>query len=267
MKKNMKWFFTSLVFLLGCHTSQNTNTVRVGVVDGPESDVMESVVPIAKEKYNLDVKLIKFTDYVSPNAALADGDLDVNAFQTKPYLDETVKAKGYKLAVVGKTFLYPIGLYSKKYKKLDEIPNGSKIAIANDPSNEGRALLILEKAKLIELKKDAGILATVADIVSNPKKLNIVTLDAAQLPRSLDDVAVSAINTNYAIPAGLNPTKDAIFVEPKDSPYMNLFVSREDNQKELKILNLIKAYQTKATIARADKIFQGAEIAGFDANN
>lgn len=266
VKKIILCGFISL--LAACHSeSKNQSSeIRVGVVDGPEAEVMESIIPIAKEKFGLDVKLVKFSDYIGPNSALADGSLDINAFQTKPFLDETVKAKGYQLAIVGNTFLYPIGLYSKKYKKLEDVPEGSKIAIANDPSNEGRALLILEKANLIQLKKGVGILATVEDIQSNPKNLKIVTLEAPQLPRSLDDVAVSAINTNFAVPAGLNPTRDAIYVESKDSPYMNIFVSRTNNQSDEKIAKFIKAYQTKATIAKADEIFKGAAIAGFEAN-
>lgn len=261
-------FFISILTLMGCPPTPKTasNEIRVAVVEGPESEVMESIVPLAKEKFNLEVKLVKFSDYVGPNTALADGSVDINAFQTKPYLDETVKAKGYQLSIVGNTFLYPIGLYSKKYKKIEEIPNGSKIAIANDPSNEGRGLLILEKAKLITLKEGVGISATVQDIASNPKKLQIITLDAAQLPRSLEDVALSAINTNYAVPAGLNPVRDALFVESKDSPYMNIFVSRKENENDEKIKNLIRAYQTQATIAKADQIFKGAAIAGFEAN-
>jgi YaeC family lipoprotein len=234
-------------------------------MDGPESDVMETVIPVAKEKFGLEVHLVKFTDYVAPNVALADKSIDVNAFQHQPYLDESAKAKGFNFAVVGNTFLFPIGFYSKKIKKLEDLKDGGKVAIPNDPSNEGRTLLILQEKKLIRLKDDIGILGTVADIVENPKNLKIVTLDAAQLPRSLEDVDLAAINNNYAVPAGLIATRDALFVESTNSPYMNLIVSRVDNQKDSKVAQLVRSYQSKEVLAKSQEVFKGSAIAGFEA--
>ncbi|MCX7125717.1 MAG: MetQ/NlpA family ABC transporter substrate-binding protein [Gammaproteobacteria bacterium] len=161
--------------------------------------------------------------YSTPNQALEDGDLDANAFQHYPFLLSQIKAHGYSFAPVGDTFLYPMGLYSKKVNQLSDLKEGAKVAIPNDPSNEARALLLLQKAGLITLKPKATINATIQDVESNPKQLKLVSLDAAQLPRVLEDVAVAAINTNYAIPAGLSPSH-ALFSEQSDSPYMNLIV-------------------------------------------
>ncbi|MCC7460166.1 MAG: MetQ/NlpA family ABC transporter substrate-binding protein [Proteobacteria bacterium] len=255
-----------LIAIVACQPKKETaaNVIRVGVMDGPESDVMETVIPVAKQKFGLEVQLVKFTDYVAPNVALADKSIDVNAFQHQPYLEESVKAKGFNFAVVGNTFLFPIGFYSKKIKKIEELKDGAKIAIPNDPSNEGRTLLILQEKKLIELKDGVGILGTVADISKNPKNLKIVTLDAAQLPRALDDVDVAAINNNYAVPAGLVATRDALMVESISSPYMNLIVSRADNQKDAKVAQLVQSYQSKEVLAKSQEVFQGSAVPGFE---
>lgn len=150
-----------------------------------------------------------FTDYVTPNAALDDGSIDANAFQHKPYLDKQIADRGYKLAIVGNTFVYPIAGYSKQIKSVDELQDGARIAVPNDPTNLGRSLLLLQQQGLLKLREDVGLLATVRDIVENPKKLEILELDAAQLPRSLDDVALSIINTTYASSINLTPEKMA----------------------------------------------------------
>ena len=237
--------------------------LRVGVIDGPEAQLVEAAAEVAKGQ-GLTVKLVRFTDYVSPNAALAEGSLDLNAFQHKPYLDETIKARGFKLVPVGNSFLYPMGLYSKKIKSLAELSPKSKVAIPNDPSNEGRALMVLAQAGLLTLKEGVGVLATPADILSNPKALDLVALDAAQTVRALDDVVLAAINTNYAVASGLKPLRDAIFIETKESPYMNLLVAKEKDANDPRIVGFVKAYQSQAVLSKAIELFEGASVAGFE---
>jgi len=249
----------SLILLSACDSHDKT-ILRVGTIAGPESELMQAAQRVAKEKYNLTIQLVEFTDYVEPNTALNDGSIDVNAFQHQPYLDQQIKDKHYALIAVGKTFLYPMGVYSAKIKNLGELPNKAAIAIPNDPSNEGRALLLLQKAGLIQLKKSAGLYATPSDIEKNPKELVFKELDAAQLARSLPDVAIAVINTNYAIPAGLSPTKDAIFLEGKDSPYANLFVIREDEINDPRIKQLVAAFQSDTVRNAAKTIFKDQAI-------
>lgn len=189
------------------------------MIVGAEQQVAEVAQKVAKDKYGLDVELVTFNDYVLPNEALSKGDIDANAFQHKPYLDQQLKDRGYKLVAVGNTFVYPIAGYSKKIKSLDELQDGSQVAVPNDPTNLGRSLLLLQKVGLIKLKDGVGLLPTVLDVVENPKNLKIVELEAPQLPRSLDDaqIALAVINTTYASQIGLTPAKDGIFVEDKDS--------------------------------------------------
>lgn len=189
--------------------------MKIGVMAGAEAQVAEVAAKVAKEKYNLDVELVTFTDYVTPNAALDDGSIDANAFQHKPYLDKQIADRGYKLAIVGNTFVYPIAGYSKQIKSVDELQDGARIAVPNDPTNLGRSLLLLQQQGLLKLREDVGLLATVRDIVENPKKLEILELDAAQLPRSLDDVALSIINTTYASSINLTPEKMASSLKTK----------------------------------------------------
>ena len=249
--------------LFGCsHHKVPANVVRVGTIAGPETKLMETAKKVALEKFGLHVKIITFTDYNTPNQALEDGELAANAFQHYPFLLSQIKARGYSLVPVGDTFLYPMGLYSKTLKKLSDLKAGAKIAIPNDPSNEARALLLLQKAGLITLKPKATINATIQDVESNPKHLKIVSLDAAQLPRVLEDVAIAAINTNYAVPAGLEPSK-ALFSEQSDSPYMNLIVAKAADKNELKIKELVEAYQSAPVALEAKKLFGDSAIMGF----
>ncbi|MDR0457666.1 MAG: MetQ/NlpA family ABC transporter substrate-binding protein, partial [Burkholderiaceae bacterium] len=186
--------------------------IRVGTVSGPDAQVWQVVQKVAKEKEGLDVKVIEFSDYVQPNAALDAGDLDANSFQHQPYLDSQIRQRGYKLVSVGLTYISPMGVYSRKYKSLGDLPQGARLAVPNDPSNENRALLLLQTQGVIKLKPGAGTEdhnATILDIADNPKQFKITELDAAQLPRALGDVDAAVINTNYALAASLQPTKDA----------------------------------------------------------
>ena len=257
---------SALTLLAGCSGSkkEDANLIRVGVSAGPEFNVAQVAQKVAKEKYGLEVELITFNDYVVPNEALNQGDIDVNAFQHLPYLQEQSKQRGYKLVVVGKTFLYPIAAYSKKIKTLAELKPGSTIAIPNDPTNGGRSLLLLQKNGLLTLKEGTGLLPKVTDITANPKNLKIVELEAPQLPRVLDaEVTIAIINNTFSAQAGLVLTRDALFSESTDSPYVNLIVSREDNKTQDKVLRFVKAFQSEEVEKAAAEQFKGGALKGW----
>lgn len=251
--------------LVACSDEKNTakesaNEISVGAIAGPETQLVEVAKKVALEKYNLKVKIVTFTDFTMPNTAVADGSIDANAFQHQAYLEEQNKSRGYDLVAVGKTFIYPMGLYSKKLQSLDQVQPNATIAIPNDPSNEARALLLLQSAGLLTLKPGTGVTATPQDILTNPLNLKIKEIDAAQLPRVLGDVDLAAINTVYAIPAGLVPTKNALFTESSDSPYANLIVVQAKEQDEPKIQHFVEAYQSPEVIAEAERLFQGGAV-------
>jgi D-methionine transport system substrate-binding protein len=256
----------STLLISGCGDKDavvDNNKIKVGVMAGAEAQVAEIAAEVAKEKYGLEVELITFSDYITPNAALAEGSIDVNAFQHKPYLDQQIKDRDYKFAVVGNTFVYPIAGYSSKITSLDELKEGDLIAVPSDPSNLGRSLMLLERQGLLVLKEGAGLGATVLDIASSPKNLEIVELEAAQLPRSLEDVSLAIINTTYASSINLSPEKDGLFVEGKDSLYVNLLVAREDNVDAENVQNFLKAYQTETVYDAAMKIFKDGVVKGW----
>ena len=266
--KKLNIIFASLLLLaiVACSgKKENSNVLRVGVMSGPEHEIAETAKKIAKEKYNLDVELITFNDYIIPNEALNQGELDANAYQTKPFMDEQMKQRGYKLASIGNTFVYPIVGYSKKIKSLNELKDGSTVVIPNDPTNGGRSLLLLEKQGLIRLTPNVGLFPKLTDVIDNPKKLEIMELDGPQLPRVLEDekVTLAIINNNFAGQAGLDPKVDGIFVEDKDSPYVNLIVSRIDNQNDEKIKTFLKAYQSEEVAKKAEQLFKGGAIQGW----
>lgn len=254
------------LLLSACDKPNNAaDHIKVGISASIDQPIWTAVKKTAKDKYNLDVEVVTFTDYVQPNEALNNKDIDANVFQHGPYLEQQNKERGYKLVAVGKTFVYPIAGYSRKIKSIDALPDGAQVAIPNDPTNLGRSLLLLQKNGLITLKDGTGLRPTSLDITANPKHLKIVEIEAAQLPRTLDDgkVDVAIINTNYSSQIGLSPNKDGLFVEDKDSPYVNLIVAREDNQSSEKIKNLIKAYQTDDVLAAAGQVFHGDAIKGW----
>ena len=210
--------------------------IKIGVTPFPHKDIMNVVKQLlAKDGYEL--KIVEFTDYVTPNTALAEKSLDANFFQHIPYLENTVKEKGLKLVWVAKIHIEPLGLYSKKIGKLDELKNGAQIAIPNDATNCARALRLLEKGGLVKVK--AGELVTAKDVTDNPKNFKIRELDAAQLPRTLQDVDAAVINTNFAVEAGLIPAKDAIIIEGKDSPYANVVAVRAEEKDSPAIKALV----------------------------
>ncbi len=235
--------------------------LSIGASPVPHADILKFVAP-ALEKQGVKLKVIEFSDYVKPNLALADKEIDANFFQHKPYLDEFSKSRGLKLEVLVATHLEPMGVYSKKVKNVADLPNGAQIAIPNDPTNGGRALKVLESAGLIKVKPEAGVLATVADVTDNPKRVKFVEVEAAQAPRSLQDVDAAVINSNFALGAGLNPTKDAIAVESKDSPYANIVVVREGDHREA--LQKLKAALTTPEVKKfIEEQYKGAVLPAF----
>lgn len=218
-------------------------TIKVGVTGGPHAQIMEKVAELAA-KQDLTIKVVEFHDYQLPNTALAQGDLDANSFQHRPFLDNQVKDRGFKLTAIGQTVVFPLGVYSRKAKSLDQLKEGDKVGIPNDPTNGGRALLLLQSKGLIKLRPEAGIKATPLDVVDNPRKLKFVELDAAQLPRSLDDTGASVINSNYALEAGLLPHRDALALEDPNSPYANIIVVRSEDKDKPAFAKLVAIYHS-----------------------
>lgn len=253
--------FALVLSLVAC-SKPAPNTLIIGTISGPETELVEVAQKIALEQYGLNVKIIEFSDYNLPNEALQDGSLDANVYQHLPYLKAAIAAHGYHLEPIGKTFVYPTGIYSQKIKSLKKLPNGAIIALPNDPSNEARALLLLQKAGLITLK--AAKNASVQDILTNPKKFQFKELDAAQLPRILDDVDAAVINTNFAIPAGLNPARDALFKEDKHSPYANLIVARDNSDKKEQLALFVKALNSPEVKKKAQELFGDAAIPAWN---
>lgn len=238
-------------------------TIKIGATPVPHSEILTEIKPDLKEK-GISLEIVEFNDYVQPNVALNDKELDANFFQHEPYLNDFVKEhKEMKLKNAGGVHIEPMGIYSKKIKKLDEITDGAQIAIPNDPTNGGRALLLLEKANLLKLKDGVKETATVQDIAENPKNLIIQEVEAAQLPRTLEDVDAAIINTNFAMNADLNPMKDALFIEDKTSPYVNIITVRDgdENRPEIKILlETIKSEKVKKFI---EEKYKGAIVPAF----
>lgn len=242
---------TLLQWMLGAALSASFGTaavaqdkpIKIGVTGGPHAQIMEQVKKVAA-KDGLNIQVIEFSDYIQPNAALAAGDLDANSYQHLPYLEAQMKDRGYKFANVAFTVTFPMGLYSKKVKSLDQLKQGARVGVPNDPTNGGRGLLLLQSKGLIKLRPEAGLKATPLDIVENPKKVRIVELDAAQLPRSLADLDAAAINGNYAESAGLSPTRDAIAMEGPKGPYANLIAVREADKNKPWVAKLVKAYHS-----------------------
>jgi len=235
-------------------------TIRVGVTAGPHAEVLDVVRKVAAER-GLDITVIEFTDYVIPNQALAQKDIDANSFQHEPYLRNQISKTNWKIVKVATTIASPQGVYSIKVKKLADLPQGATVAIANDPTNGARGLQILALHGLIKLRDGAGVTATIADIVDNPKKLRFVELDAAQLPRSLQDVDLVSINNNYAVQAGLDPAKDALARESAEGPWVNILAVREEDKDKPWVKELIAAYHSEPVRQFLDARFKGSYIA------
>lgn len=228
----------------------------------PHAEILKLIQPeLAKQGVELEVKV--FTDYVQPNVQVAEKRLDANFFQHKPYLAEFNKGKGTNLVAVAAVHVEPFGAYSSKHKALAAVPEGATVAIPNDPTNAGRALLLLDRAGLIGLKDKTNILATPKDIIANPKKLKFREIEAATLPRILPQVDLALINTNYALEAKLNPAKDALAIEGGESPYANWLVARADNQASPAIKKLAAALQSEAVRKFIQTQYKGAVVPAF----
>jgi D-methionine transport system substrate-binding protein len=245
----------------------STKVLKVGVTTGPHEQVFEVARQVAERDYGLKIQIVPFTDYSRPNAALDAGDLDANSFQHRPFLAAQVRSRGYKIVGFGRTWIGPIAIYSKKYKSIAALPEGANVAIPNDPANESRSLLLLQKAGIIKLRTGIdpieGVNATPRDVIENPKKLRFLEIEAAQLPRTLDDTDASAVNADYAIKAGLNPARDGILVEARDGPYACLIAVREQDQAQPWVQQLVKSYQTEEVREFIVKTFGGGVIPAF----
>jgi D-methionine transport system substrate-binding protein len=239
--------------------SASAEAIKVGVTPGPHAQILEKVKEVAARD-GLDIEILEFSDYVVPNQALSDGDLNANSFQHKPYLDNQVADRGFDLVDVAYTVNFPLGIYSKKFKSFDELPEGATVGIPNDPTNGGRALLAIADGGYITLDAEKGLKVTVADITGNPKNLRFVELDAAQLPRSLDDTDASAINSNYALDAGLNPSTDAILREGEKAPYVNLIAVRSADTDAEWLKQLLAAYHNDEVRQFVLDTFKGAVV-------
>ena len=233
-------------------SSDKKVVLKVGATPVPHAEILNEIKPLLA-KDGIDLQIIEFTDYVKPNLSLNDKEIDANFFQHEPYLKKFAADRKLDL----------VGVYSKKLKDIKSVPDGAKVAIPNDPTNGGRALNILAKAGLIKLKDGVGISATVGDIVENPKNLKITEAEAAMLPRTLDDVDLAVINSNFAMEAKLNPTKDALFIEPKDSPYANIVAVRKGDENRKEIQALKKALTSPEVKKFIEEKYKGAVIPAF----
>ena len=237
-------------------------TIKIGASPVPAGDILNFVKPKLAEK-GINLKIIEFSDYIQPNLALSDKEIDANFFQHKPFMDKFAADRGLKLHAMPGIFIAPIALYSNKIKDVKEIKKGDRITIPNDPTNGGRALQLLASAGLLKLKDNVGHSASIEDIVENPLKLKIIEVEAATLPRTLDDVKASVINQTYALSSGLNPVKDAIIIESKDSPYANIVAVREGDQNKPEILELNNTLRTPEVKAFILEHFKGSLIPSF----
>ncbi len=257
MKKLLAVF--AAVAALSAHADE-TLTVAASAV--PHAEILEFVKPtLAKEGVDLKIKV--FTDYVQPNVQVAEKRMDANFFQHQPYLDEFNKGKGTDLVSVAKVHVEPFGAYSDKIKNLNDLPDGANVALPNDATNEGRALLLLAKAGLITLKDPTNILATPKDVLQNPKNLKFRELEAATLPRVLTQVDLALINTNYALGAKLDPTKDALVIEGAESPYANILVTTQANKDSDAIKKLVAALNSPEVKAFITEKYKGAVVPAF----
>lgn len=243
------------VFLSACNRSnRGENAIILGAIAGPEADLMRTAVNEGNSRLGLEIQLVEFEDYMTPNVALAENSIDANMFQHQPYLDAMSLQSGYHLKAIARTFVFPMGIYSSKHPD-KQIPDGATVAIPNDPSNGARALLLLHQNGLIKLADPSNYLATTQDIVENPHQLKIQTLDAAQLPRVLAEVDFAIINTTFAMNADLRPSRDALWIENADSPYANLLVVRTEEANDAKYQKLIEAMHSDAVIRQAKQLF------------
>lgn len=262
MMKKLVVKLAAIAALASVFTTQASETLSIAASAVPHAEILEFVKP-ALAKQGVELKIKVFTDYVQPNVQVAEGRLDANFFQHQPYLDEFNKARGSQLVSIAGVHIEPFGAYSSKIKNLADLPQGANVVIPNDATNGGRALLLLAKAGVITLKDGAGITATVKDIASNPKAIKVRELEAATLPRVLNQVDLALINTNYALEAKLNPTKDALVIEGSDSPYVNILVVSSERKDDAGLQKLAKALNSPEVKAFINQKYQGAVVPAF----
>ncbi|WP_419962014.1 MetQ/NlpA family ABC transporter substrate-binding protein [Psychrobacillus sp. BM2] len=241
----------------------NEDKIVVGVTAGPHEQIVEEAAKVAA-KDGLEVELKVFSDYILPNTALSEGDLDANSYQHEPFLDTFNKDHSTDLVPVGKTILNPMGVYSDKYDSIDDLPDGATFGLPNDPTNGARALYILEENGYIKIKEDKRETASIYDIEENPKNLKFIELEAAQIPKQLGEVDAAAINTNFALEAGINPKEDSILLESSNSPYVNFIVVRAENKDDPTIQKFVKAYQSEEVRKFIEEEFKGSVLASWD---
>jgi D-methionine transport system substrate-binding protein len=273
MKKKQSWLLTLLavvtVFVLSAcgqqAASEENQTVTIGVV-GEKNEPWEYVQEELAEE-GINIELVKFSDYSTPNRALADGEIDMSSFQTKIFMEEFNEESGNHLTPIGDTVLAPLGIYSSKVEDVSEVKEGDTIGIPNDGSNEGRALRLLQEAGLIEVDPAKGYYPVVADITENPLNLEIKTLDSSQTARSLDDLTLSVVNNGMAVDAGFVPTEDAIYLEAvseESDPYVNAIVVQEEDQDNELYLQIVDAYQTEGTKKVIEETSKGSSIPAWE---
>lgn len=265
MKRILVVLIAGLLVLsfVGCgQNKSNENLIRIGVSPEPHAKIIE-LIKDDLEKQGIKVEIIEFTDYVKPNLALAEGELDANFFQHEPYMNNFKEENNIDIVSIGAVHVEPMGLYSSRYSSIDELKDNCEIAIPNDPTNGGRALLLLQKYGLIKLRDGVDILATENDIIENPKNIKFVPLEAAQLPRVLDDVDGAVINGNYALEAGLVPTRDALILEDKDSPYANIVAVRAGEENQEKFKKLMEALHSEKVRKFIEENYNGGVIPAF----
>lgn len=243
--------------------SSGAKTLKVGATAVPHAEILEAAKPLL-EKEGITLEIVEFNDYVQPNLALNDKELDANFFQHEPYLKNFMdEHKEVKLKNAAGIHIEPMGVYSRKIKKLDELKDGATIAIPNDPTNGGRSLLLLEKAGIIKLKEGVGEKATVGDIAENKKNIKFQEVEAAQVPRTLDDVDAAVINSNFAMQVNLDPTKDAMFIEDSTSPYVNIIAVRDGDENRPEIQALIKVLHSDEIKQFITEKYKGAVVPAF----
>lgn len=264
----------SLVALTGCQSSkpaastsetaptESLQVLKVGATPVPHAELLNLVKDDLLAQ-GIDLQIVEFTDYIKPNLSLNDGEIDANFFQHVPYQDSFNTDHGTEIVSVGTVHVEPLGLYSKKYKSVEELPNGAQIAIPSDAVNGGRSLILLADKGLIKLSESAGLEATEKDIIENPKQFKFIAVEAAQLPRVLDDVDASIINGNYALEAKLNPAKDAILLEGAESPYANILSVKKGNETDERIQKLLIALQSDKVKDYIDSHYNGGVVAAF----
>lgn len=254
--------FTTVASLLALTaTAALAEDIKVGVSPGEHGEIMEEVAKVAAPM-GLNIQVIEFSDYVVPNQALADGDLQANSFQHRPYLENQMKDRGFDLVEVGTTITTPMGVYSDKLEDIADLPEGGRVAIPNDPTNGGRALLLLQQLGVLTLAEGTGLVPSPLDVTENPKNLRFMELDAAQLPRALADADIAIINTNYALASGLDPRTDAIAME-QDSPYVNIIVVRNGDQDQPWVKQLVEAYQSPEIKAFIEEKYEGSVLTSW----